>query len=111
MQVVYFITNCDDMFVDIAMFYLTGQVMPLEQAQHTFKKYVSLNLPILMTVIHFQVSDAGIVALVKGECGESLRELYIKNCIHITDFAVESIILHCTNLEVFILYGYPDSGN
>jgi hypothetical protein len=64
-----------------------------------------------MTVIHFQVSDAGILALVQGECGESLRELHLDKCIHITDFAVESIVLHCTNMEVLSLHKNPVSGN
>jgi hypothetical protein len=62
-------------------------------------------------VIYFQVSDAGILALVQGECGESLRELLLENCIHITDFAVQSIVLHCTNMEILILHKCHVSGN
>jgi hypothetical protein len=57
-----------------------------------------------------QVSDAGILALVQGECGESLRELLLENCIHITDFAVECIVLHCTKMEALILDKCPVSG-
>ncbi|PNF22294.1 hypothetical protein B7P43_G02902, partial [Cryptotermes secundus] len=64
-----------------------------------------------LNISHSQVSDAGILALVQGECRESLRELRLNNCIHITDFAVESIVHHCTNMEVLILHKNPVSGN
>jgi hypothetical protein len=48
---------------------------------------------------------------VQGECGKSLAELHLQKCLKITDFAIEAIVLHCTNMKVLIFHGCPVSGN
>ncbi|XP_069696378.1 protein AMN1 homolog [Periplaneta americana] len=62
-----------------------------------------------LNISHSQASDEGILALVQGDCGKSLEELHLENCLHVTDFAIEAIVLHCNNLKILIFDGCPVS--
>jgi hypothetical protein len=58
----------------------------------------------------FQVSDEGISALVQGECGNSLMELHLEKCLHITDSAIKSIVSHCNKMKILVFHGCHVSG-
>ncbi|XP_068083203.1 protein AMN1 homolog [Anabrus simplex] len=54
-----------------------------------------------------QVSDEGILSLVRGTCGNTLTELHLDNCLGVTDFAIQAIVLFCNNMKVLIFHGCP----
>ncbi|XP_022094778.1 protein AMN1 homolog [Acanthaster planci] len=54
-----------------------------------------------------QVSDEGVIALAMGVCKQSLMEVHMDHCIHLTDDAVEAVVQFCPRISILLFHGCP----
>ncbi|ELU07516.1 hypothetical protein CAPTEDRAFT_135609, partial [Capitella teleta] len=54
-----------------------------------------------------QVTDQGIFSLVSGACGQRLKEIHMAGCLHITDDAVEAVVMSCPLISILLIHGCP----
>ncbi|KAG8438654.1 hypothetical protein GDO86_005009 [Hymenochirus boettgeri] len=54
-----------------------------------------------------KVTDDGVKALVSSKCSQSLKEVLMSRCVFLTDKSVESVVLCCPNINIFVFYGCP----
>lgn len=57
------------------------------------------------------VTDDGVLSLVQGDCAESLKEIHLDGCVHVTDDSVEAIVQFCPNISILIFHGCPNTTN
>ncbi|KAI0208447.1 antagonist of mitotic exit network 1-like [Lamellibrachia satsuma] len=63
-----------------------------------------------LTSVNFSranVTDAGVLRLVSGECGASLKEVHMNNCAALSDEAIEAVMQYCTNITILLFDGCP----
>jgi hypothetical protein len=53
---------------------------------------------------HSNVTDDGIFSLVRGTCCDTLKEVHMNSCNHLTDEAVEAIVHFCPNIAILIFH-------
>ncbi|KAJ7329149.1 hypothetical protein JRQ81_015323 [Phrynocephalus forsythii] len=54
-----------------------------------------------------QVTDDGVVALVSGQCSNSLKEIHMERCVNLTDVAVEAVLTYCPRIYILLFHGCP----
>ncbi|XP_052102960.1 protein AMN1 homolog [Mytilus californianus] len=54
-----------------------------------------------------KVTTEGVVSLVMGNCGKSLKEIHMDGCHELTDEAVEAALQFCPNLSILLFHGCP----
>ncbi|KAH3726036.1 protein AMN1 homolog [Dreissena polymorpha] len=54
---------------------------------------------------HTQICDSGVLKMVSGPCGKTLRELDISGCERVTDDAVEAVLQFCPQIDIFLFHG------
>ncbi|XP_038058927.1 protein AMN1 homolog [Patiria miniata] len=54
-----------------------------------------------------QVTDEGVIALAMGVCKQSLMEVHMDHCIHLTDEAVEAVVQFCPRIAILLFHGCP----
>ncbi|XP_033101858.1 protein AMN1 homolog isoform X2 [Anneissia japonica] len=55
-----------------------------------------------------QVTDEGVLSLAMGVCKQSLKEVHMDHCCHLTDEAVEAIVGFCPRVSFLIFHGCPN---
>ncbi|XP_033635717.1 protein AMN1 homolog [Asterias rubens] len=54
-----------------------------------------------------KVTDEGVISLAMGSCQQTLMEVHMDHCIHLTDDSVEAIASFCPQLAILIFHGCP----
>lgn len=60
-----------------------------------------------LNISRTKVTDAGIFSLCNGVCCQSLTELHMNNCIHLSDEAVEGVVTFCPKMTILLFHGCP----
>ncbi|KAL4232969.1 Antagonist of MEN (Mitotic Exit Network) [Mactra antiquata] len=60
-----------------------------------------------LNISNTQITDAGIMMLVSGQCAKSLTEVHINNCANVTDEAVEAVVHFCPQINILLFHGCP----
>ncbi|KAK2179107.1 hypothetical protein NP493_513g01000 [Ridgeia piscesae] len=53
------------------------------------------------------VTDAGVLSLVAGDCGASLKEVHMNHCGALSDEAIEAVLQCCPNITILLFDGCP----
>uniref|UniRef100_A0A6B2F015 Protein AMN1 homolog n=1 Tax=Bothriechis nigroviridis TaxID=88079 RepID=A0A6B2F015_BOTNI len=54
-----------------------------------------------------QVTDDGVMALVRGMCSNNLKEIHMERCVNLTDTAVEAVLTYCPMIYILLFHGCP----
>ncbi|KAM4749646.1 protein AMN1 homolog [Rhinophrynus dorsalis] len=54
-----------------------------------------------------KVTDDGVIALVSGRCSQTLKEVHMDRCVHLTDEAVEAVLTCCPHINILLFHGCP----
>lgn len=54
-----------------------------------------------------KVTDNGIMQLTTGKCRQSIKEVQVSHCIHITDASIEALLALCPRINILIFDGCP----
>ncbi|XP_030843779.1 protein AMN1 homolog [Strongylocentrotus purpuratus] len=60
-----------------------------------------------LNISRTKVTDEGIFSLCNGVCKQSLKELHLNNCIHLSDEAVEAVVNFCPKIAILLFHGCP----
>ncbi|XP_068738957.1 protein AMN1 homolog [Montipora capricornis] len=54
-----------------------------------------------------KVTDDGVMQLTTGKCQQSIKEVQVSHCIHITDVSIEALLARCPRINILIFDGCP----
>ncbi|XP_072015655.1 protein AMN1 homolog isoform X2 [Amphiura filiformis] len=54
-----------------------------------------------------RITDNGIISIAMGVCKQTLSELHMNHCIHLSDEAVEAIVNFCPRIAILLFHGCP----
>ncbi|XP_041453056.1 protein AMN1 homolog [Lytechinus variegatus] len=60
-----------------------------------------------LNVSRTKVTDEGIFSLCNGACQQSLNEVHMNNCVHLSDEAVEAVVNFCPKIAILLFHGCP----
>ncbi len=61
----------------------------------------------ILILLLLQVTDNGIISLATGVCKQTLCELNMNHCIHLSDEAVEGVVNFCPRIAILLFHGCP----
>ncbi|XP_078357387.1 protein AMN1 homolog [Oculina patagonica] len=70
---------------------------------------IALNCRFLqsLNISNTRVTDDGIMHLTSGICQQSLKEVQVSHCVHITDVSIEALLACCPRINILIFDGCP----